>query len=1029
MMRPENIQYLPVRETKGLITALDRYDLQDDFVFNVRGFLNTEKGYIGKRDKGTKQRYALIPYKPNTAKAISAVANNGSGKIRLTVNGHGRATGDIVVVHDMAGSGASLVNGIWTLTVVDPNTVDLQNSTYDGGLVYTVTNAKLRVPISLRRGIRFYDKETDVEHEVVVGVDENNKTRIYVWDGTQWQEMTRKINAKINGIPPAPGDTTSPTILTIDTITEEDGSTYVPQNDELIGWVVYNSTKGKASFVVDNTAMTISVVHNVTLATYQYADNDDLVLFRSKVVFTEFNSLNGPNPHVRFLAIDAQKKCTIFYADNSGVNLVRKSPVQVKKQIQREFFGSITGGTKASGTIDGRNATHTDFVYINGFAIVRIIAPPTLNGFHNGVGFYSDLAAAINNSPDISALVVGAPIAGDNNNVTVTAKVVGTDGNSITLARSGSDPQFVISGPTLTGGTNGAPGPGQISLPAGFYMEKAYFTRKFKDVGSVTGPRSGTNPAESIFVGDGIRVDITYSELTSALGYRHLRAYLIPIYRGSQYADPILKLYLSGSEATKFASATLKILVDPSALPMDITAFQLYIAAEKTGVPTQADWIDDPTEYLQKSTAQISSGFVYNNADSYCFAVEMTTGLDGEFAQLDSGGAIDILTQMGHAPTAKERTELQPLYAIMGGRSQASLIIVDQDDDVLRTSNYNGDGTHEEDSFPEVALNAANQKLKLLLMIQGELLGLSVINGLVAALKQNDIQLRDLDSGRDSFLPADVYSRDSILLHDYGLSWSGTRDAYLIPHGSMEIIPLLADIKNLFDGSLLIDDRSASYVTDAYRSAVISGWDPVYDAIWFHLQANKDAAKGGGSEYLNFRVSMDRATLATNISVRKLNIGSNFQPVRYFDKSNDGTMVIGYATGILQYPVLTGARRYEDDVRSDGVTAGRGIPTSALIHLGSIASLSALKTLYSMVVGFIGESVNGMGLVTVKFYVDDLVLFDTKKFRVDGKPETLYINPVGAMKRLWIEVSLPESSLTNFLDLDISELNFGFLPQ
>lgn len=1033
--RPDNLEYVSIRETKGFVTAMDRYDLRDDFAFRIRGFLNTERGYVGKRGYGTQQRYSLLPYKPNTGKAIVSVADNGAGLIRLEVTGHGRATGDIIIVHDMAGTGAATSNGIWTVTINGANHLDLQNSTYDAGLVYTVTNAKVRVPVSIRRGARFYDKDAGIEHEIVVAVDESNKTRIYVWDGTVWQEMTRKLNAKINGAPPAPADTTTPTVVTIDTITEEDGSAYTLPADELIGWVAYNATTATASFIVDNAALTLSVVHDVTQAAYSWVNDNDLVLFRSKVVYTDFNFLNGVNPHVRFLPIDAQKKCTVLYADNSGVGLVRKDPVQVRKHtVARSFFGSTTGGTKASGTIDGRTATHLDLVYINGFAIIRLIVAPTIDVFHNGVGAYGTLREAVFQNPDIANLVDVAAIGGDNNNVTITAKNVGTDGNAITLAISGSDPQFIISGATLTGGTNGIAGPGLVTLPIGFYLEKAYFTTKFLEVGSTASPRLGTNPAEGIVIGDGIRVTLTYSELTSALQYRHARLYVIPIYRDGQFGQPILKVFLSGSGASKYASVSIAIQVDPSRLSLDITGFQLYIAAETNGTPTQADWIDNAEDYLLKQEALMTSGFSYNNGLEYPYYTVITSGLDSEYASLEASEAVSIVAQLNHTPFAQERTPLRPLYAVQASNGQASIIVVDQDDNVLRTSNYNGDGTHEDDMYPEAALSepdlaGARSKLKLLLLSKGELFGIGFVNGLVAALKESEVELKSLQGGGDRSLPADVHSRDSILMHDYGLSWAGARNAYLIPQGSFEIFPLFNDIKNFFDGSELIDDKSASYITDAYRSAVISGWDPTFGTIWFHVQANKDIAKGGGSEYLNLMLSMDQSTLATNFSVRVLNIGSDRQPVRYFDRAKDKTMVIGYATGILEYPILTGSRRFEDDVRSDGVTAGRGIPTSTLIHVGSVASLSNLKTVYCIIVGFTGESVNKMGLATLNFYVDDLVLFDTKKFRIDGQPEVIYIQPIGGMTRLWVEVLLPESSLDNFKELNLSELTFGVVPQ
>lgn len=65
-----------------------------------------------------------------TEKAITNAVNNGSGLIRITATGHGYATGDRITV-DAVG-GVTAANGLWTITSIDANTFDLQNSTFAG---------------------------------------------------------------------------------------------------------------------------------------------------------------------------------------------------------------------------------------------------------------------------------------------------------------------------------------------------------------------------------------------------------------------------------------------------------------------------------------------------------------------------------------------------------------------------------------------------------------------------------------------------------------------------------------------------------------------------------------------------------------------------------------------------------------------------------------------------------------------------------------------------------------------------------
>jgi hypothetical protein len=95
----------------GVMTVDNCYSTNGTFVAN--GFL-----YI----RGN-------PYPP---KAVTgAVSNGGPNLIRLTVVGHGLSTGDTNVQVKGVG-GVAAADGNWTITVIDPNTIDLQGSTFSG---------------------------------------------------------------------------------------------------------------------------------------------------------------------------------------------------------------------------------------------------------------------------------------------------------------------------------------------------------------------------------------------------------------------------------------------------------------------------------------------------------------------------------------------------------------------------------------------------------------------------------------------------------------------------------------------------------------------------------------------------------------------------------------------------------------------------------------------------------------------------------------------------------------------------------
>lgn len=63
------------------------------------------------------------------AKTITGAVSNG-GLVRITAIGHGYSTGDIIRVAAVCGVPAA--NGLWTITVIDANTFDLQGSAFSG---------------------------------------------------------------------------------------------------------------------------------------------------------------------------------------------------------------------------------------------------------------------------------------------------------------------------------------------------------------------------------------------------------------------------------------------------------------------------------------------------------------------------------------------------------------------------------------------------------------------------------------------------------------------------------------------------------------------------------------------------------------------------------------------------------------------------------------------------------------------------------------------------------------------------------
>ena len=138
----------------------------------------------------------------------SAVANNGSGAIRVTSNGHGYATNDYVYIKEVGG--VPNANGAWQITVIDANNFDLNGSTFAGsytsggkivklsvitsvGFTFTTNhvNTSFRIKASSAWGdvyTRKYISATQMAAEITTALDGVGATSNWMeglWSGAQ----------------------------------------------------------------------------------------------------------------------------------------------------------------------------------------------------------------------------------------------------------------------------------------------------------------------------------------------------------------------------------------------------------------------------------------------------------------------------------------------------------------------------------------------------------------------------------------------------------------------------------------------------------------------------------------------------------------------------------------------------------------------------------------------------------------------------------------------------------------------------
>ena len=125
---------IPIQQGDTRVTTID-----DDVPDQTRVTQQT-----GEAPYGTNQKPGTDP-NAVTYRDITNVANNGIGIIRVTVSvTSGFITGQKVIINDVVGVTAA--NGKWTITVINPNQFDLQNSSFTGAYVsggYVINNPSL----------------------------------------------------------------------------------------------------------------------------------------------------------------------------------------------------------------------------------------------------------------------------------------------------------------------------------------------------------------------------------------------------------------------------------------------------------------------------------------------------------------------------------------------------------------------------------------------------------------------------------------------------------------------------------------------------------------------------------------------------------------------------------------------------------------------------------------------------------------------------------------------------------------------
>lgn len=857
-------------------------------------------------------------------------------------------------------------------------------------LYATYPSTNLALPaVTIYDAYTLYDPTDGTEYDIILGTDTGNKIRIYVYDGA-WIELTRRLTAVINDASIGATDTS----VLIDTIKENGVNASISAN-ELIGWIAVNTTQTSAEVAIS--AATAATPIEITTSAVHGRATGDIVLIR------DVQGNSAANGYWKITYVSTTK----FTLDGSAgtVAYTTGGTMQVRPGVVR-LTANGTGSITAQNYLgsDGLNWKTGDALTLyrcgafrSAFDITTTLSFSRFNG----------VETQRKSNLYVSSTVPGTAVLDPQRPLQI-------------MKRAARSMFYSSSGASLN-----TP---QETFQAGWYVEPGGgLCTDFNQCGTPDSPIVPASGSQVVLVSDGDETDpwmkavFAVTDGTLGLDIIHKYYYVTLVYGDYQESDPVIRMCAAASDTTHTPAVAMNFFVNSAKMHKEIVGINVYEAKVTIAtVAAQGNLILGDSSYLHND--YIPFNRVRENSQVGSFDAPQTGDRGGMLwtnnANGDGGDLSNINSNLGHA-IDKDRSILTPRYFAVGSRSQGSVVCVDQSDQMIRLSAYDGFGVHQDDNFPDVSVDNSGTRQKVQLIGHGELIGLSVVNDNVVAFKSKEIEVIDLQSGISRLIPADVLSRRSILSTPYGLVWAGESGIYIMRiDGSLPSL-LNEDWVNFYDGRLT-NGSGNQYITRANRSLVLSGYDPTYREAWFHIPCVQES--GTSSEFLCFRYSFERKSW----NVRKLAIdvtaGSNSAVMAFGTKS--GQLTLAYTSGILTYPNRTGAYPYQDKVTSaDG--AGAGFETSQTLHIGSLYTILGHFIPEDILLDFTGASANSRKF-DLKLYANkETSAFDSKTVAIDASMPRHGIEPRGPLERLRVEMGLPATNIGDFKNWLISTMALG----
>lgn len=871
----------------------------------------------------------------------------------------------------------------------------------DFGTIHRYAGASYPSGITILNVLPLYCPDDGKTYRILVGLDSSNNTRIYVDDGSGGAFST-EIGQVLGGVISSVSGTSvvlkgGDDLKDLQSLTYQSGTLV---NNQVAGFVVYNATAGGYSMVQSNGGNTLTMLHNVELAFPTAWAADNIVsIFRTSGLTVYYPS-NGTTPHIRWIKQEGQTKATFLYGSSAA------SPVPRQPMIIRR--GDFVLGS----TINLADK----WMMERGGGLLPYCASLGSPG-----------------SPLASGVWAGSTDVGEGLRVT---HAITTEAHSnvvsqcftrtyFTLVYNGYQESDPVYASYLSGATSGN------MFPKATYTIKInpallnknvtginiYLARNYASALGSEGLTNWAEDYEDAVLFKEIELSDTSWSLTATTNYCMAFTYMVDaaeFIRGTTESQITLLGALGHAPIIRDADSYGMV----ASVVLD-TAATGYTAGDEVTLTGGTASVRVLT--VDGSGAILTYEMATNGAATYTYADAVTTtGGSGSGAKFDIVGII------------YDRGYLSPRYITKASRSQESIVVIDDGDRTLRLTSYDGYGVHQDDNFPDSALDNNNKKHLITLQGDGRIMGLSMTNQDVVVIRPTQIEIVDIISGITRVYQSDCIAKDSIAeigidgAH-LGVAWAGAAGIYFLgSDGSGQKIINQA-WKNFYDGTLTIPGTTTPYMSDAQRVQTIIGYDPKYTEILVHVTCTPEA--GSGTEYLTFRQNIQ----TKKWNVRQFNIGTSLShataAVKKFVVDTDGYLTIVSNDGIVKYPNLDRTLLpYQDDVASNGTTANKGIPTSLKISFGQLYNLFQNFVLWEYQMDYTA-TVSSSATATIGFYPDNVTTaFTTHTQKLDEAMKRSKVAPMGQIKSLQMAISL-DGTLTNYTNLEIHRIELGVIPQ